>query len=191
MSGDHLRSLRIHGELHSQAHSPYIRHSVRAALLTIIHTRSQVQAIIQSHSRAYTSRRKIRPFVIWTQCYFCCILAGLNHYILVFYFPVEEKFAGGKFREIPFAVDIIFAGGKFRAKLMFRTLLFSFFLLYKPLKPMRSMCLRRSFVEGCSQIRVILQNSRSHVYVHGLYICIARPQFRGLATTQPSRKVCT
>ena len=28
----------------------------------------------------------------------------------------EENFAGGKFREIPFAVDIIFAGGKFRAK---------------------------------------------------------------------------
>ena len=27
----------------------------------------------------------------------------------------EEYFAGGKFREIPFAVDIIFAGGKFRA----------------------------------------------------------------------------
>ena len=26
---------------------------------------------------------------------------------------------GGKFREIPFAVDIIFAGGKFRAKSQF------------------------------------------------------------------------
>ena len=39
--------------------------------------------------------------------------------LLVFYFRVEEKFAGGKFREIPFAVDIIFAGGKFRAKLKF------------------------------------------------------------------------
>ena len=26
---------------------------------------------------------------------------------------------GGKFREIPFAVDIIFAGGKFRAKYKF------------------------------------------------------------------------
>ena len=41
--------------------------------------------------------------------------------ISVFYFRVEEKFAGGnfeggKFREIPFAVDIYFAGGKFRAK---------------------------------------------------------------------------
>ena len=58
-----------------------------------------------------SDRRKIRPFVIWTQCYFCCIL--------VFYFRVEEQFAGGKFREIPFAVDIIFAGGKFRAKSKF------------------------------------------------------------------------
>ena len=36
--------------------------------------------------------------------------------ILVFYFRVEEKFAGGQFREIQFAVDIIFAGGQFRAK---------------------------------------------------------------------------
>ena len=31
----------------------------------------------------------------------------------------EVNFAGGKFREIPFAVDIIFAGGKFRAKSQF------------------------------------------------------------------------
>ena len=31
----------------------------------------------------------------------------------------EENFAGGKFRELPFAVDIIFAGGKFRAKSKF------------------------------------------------------------------------
>ena len=36
--------------------------------------------------------------------------------LLVFYFRVEEKFAGGKFREITFAVNIIFAGVKFRAK---------------------------------------------------------------------------
>ena len=51
---------------------------------------------------------------------FRCILRGLNHYtILVFYFRVEEKFAGGKCREIPFGVDIIFAGGKFRAKSKF------------------------------------------------------------------------
>ena len=39
--------------------------------------------------------------------------------LLVFYFRVEEKFAGGKFREIPFGVDIIFGGGKFRAKSKF------------------------------------------------------------------------
>ena len=39
--------------------------------------------------------------------------------LLLFYFRVEEKFAGGKFREIPFAVDIIFAGGTFRAKSKF------------------------------------------------------------------------
>ena len=39
--------------------------------------------------------------------------------LLVFYFRVEEKFAGEKFREIPFAVDIISAGGKFRAKSKF------------------------------------------------------------------------
>ena len=39
--------------------------------------------------------------------------------LLVFYFRVEETFAGGKFREIPFGVDIIFAGGKFRAKSKF------------------------------------------------------------------------
>ena len=31
----------------------------------------------------------------------------------------EENFAGEKFREIPFEVDIIFAGGKFRAKSKF------------------------------------------------------------------------
>ena len=39
--------------------------------------------------------------------------------LLVFYFRVEENFAGGKFREIPFGVDIFFAGGKFRAKSKF------------------------------------------------------------------------
>ena len=32
---------------------------------------------------------------------------------------MEEKFAGGKFREIPCAVDIYFAGGKFRAQSKF------------------------------------------------------------------------
>ena len=45
-------------------------------------------------------------------------MSSLNHY-QYFYFRVEEKFAGGKFREIPFEMDIIFAGGKFRAKSKF------------------------------------------------------------------------
>ena len=45
-------------------------------------------------------------------------IRGLKQ-LLVFYFRVEENFAGGKFREIPFAVDIISAGGKFRAKSKF------------------------------------------------------------------------
>ena len=31
----------------------------------------------------------------------------------------EGNFAGGKFREIPFEVDIYFVGGKFRAKSKF------------------------------------------------------------------------
>ena len=39
--------------------------------------------------------------------------------MLVFYFRVEEKFAGRKFREIPCVVEIYFAGGKFRAKSKF------------------------------------------------------------------------
>ena len=49
---------------------------------------------------------------------FCLHIRGLKP-LLVFYFRGEEKFAGGKFREIPFAVDIIFAGGKFRANSKF------------------------------------------------------------------------
>ena len=39
--------------------------------------------------------------------------------LLVFDFRVDEKFAGGKFREIPFGRNIIFAGGTFRAKSKF------------------------------------------------------------------------
>ena len=39
--------------------------------------------------------------------------------LLEYYFRGEENFAGGHFREIPFAVDVIFAGGKFRAKSKF------------------------------------------------------------------------
>ena len=49
---------------------------------------------------------------------FCCILKRLRT-LLEVYFRGEENFAGGKFREIPFAVDFIFAGGKFRAKSKF------------------------------------------------------------------------
>ena len=45
-------------------------------------------------------------------------ISGLKP-LLVFYFCVEEKFAGGKFREIPFAMDIYFEVGIFRAKSKF------------------------------------------------------------------------
>ena len=44
---------------------------------------------------------------------------------------MKEKFAGGKFREIPFAVDIIFAGGKFRENLLHA----NFFGYYNILTP--------------------------------------------------------
>ena len=47
-------------------------------------------------------------------------IRGLNP-LLVFYFRVEENFAGVKFREIPFAVDIIFAQkSKFTRKIKIR-----------------------------------------------------------------------
>ena len=36
--------------------------------------------------------------------------------LFVFYCRGEAQFAGGKFREIPFAVGIFFAGGNFCAK---------------------------------------------------------------------------
>ena len=66
------------------------------------------------------SRRKIRPFFcnIMDIVLFLLHIRGLKP-LLVFYFRVEKKFAGGKFREIPFGVDIISAGGKFRAKSKF------------------------------------------------------------------------
>ena len=67
-----------------------------------------MQALIQSHRTSRVGR------LGYLQRYFCRLKP-----LLVFYFRVEEKFAGGKFREIPFAVDIIFAGGKFRAKSKF------------------------------------------------------------------------
>ena len=49
----------------------------------------------------------------------CAVIVAYYRPLLEFYFRGEENFAGGKFREIPFAVDINFAGGKFRAKSKF------------------------------------------------------------------------
>ena len=51
----------------------------------------------------------------------CAVFVALYRLrpLIKFDFRGEENFAGGKFREIPFAVDIIFAGGKFRAKSKF------------------------------------------------------------------------
>ena len=75
-----------------------------------------MQALIQSHR---TSRVGILGhFCNMDIVLFLLHIKGLKP-LLVFYFRVEGKFAGGKFREIPFGVDIIFAGGKFRAKLKF------------------------------------------------------------------------
>ena len=52
-----------------------------------------------------------------------CIFGGLYHYsVLLFYFRVEQQFAGGKFREITCAVEIYFTGGKFRAKSKFASI---------------------------------------------------------------------
>ena len=51
-----------------------------------------------------------------------CAVFVANYYILIFAgrkISREENFAGGKFREIPFAVYNIFAGGKFREKSKF------------------------------------------------------------------------
>ena len=63
-------------------------------------------------------------FVIWTNAPFLShYYRGLErYYILIFArrkISREQNFEGGKFREIPFAVDFIFAGGKFRAKSKF------------------------------------------------------------------------
>ena len=57
-------------------------------------------------------------FVIWTNAPFLLHIIEARP-LLEFNFRREENFAGGKCREIPFAVDIIFAGGKFRAKSKF------------------------------------------------------------------------
>ena len=63
-------------------------------------------------------------FVIMDKCaVFVAYYRGLDRYSNFIFvgrkISREEYFAGGKFREIPFAVDIIFAGGKFRAKSKF------------------------------------------------------------------------
>ena len=63
-----------------------------------------MQALIQSHRTSRVGRLG----------HFCNnIMLFLLHIrghkpLLVFYFRVEVKFAGGKFREIPFGMDIIF-----------------------------------------------------------------------------------
>ena len=75
-----------------------------------------MQALIQSHRTSRVGR--LGHFVKWTQCNFFLHIRGLAP-LLVFNFRVEEIFAGGKFREIPFGVVIIFAGGKIRAKSKF------------------------------------------------------------------------
>ncbi len=70
----------------------------------------------------------------------------------MFYFRVEEKFAGGKFREIPCAVDIYFSGGRFRAKSKFaniakisstRKIRVIQYTRAKNEKPNRNICRRR------------------------------------------------
>ena len=52
----------------------------------------------------------------------CAVFVAERDYNFIFAWRKisrEKKLAGGKFREIPFAVDFIFAGGKFRAKSKF------------------------------------------------------------------------
>ena len=78
-----------------------------------------MQALIQSHRTSRVGR--LGHFCNMDIVLFLLHIRGLKP-LLVFYFRVEEKFAGGKFREIPFGVDIIFAGGKFRAKSKFAKL---------------------------------------------------------------------
>ena len=74
-----------------------------------------MQALIQSHGTSRVGRLGHFFCNIMDIVLFLLHIRGLKP-LLVFYFRVEENFAGGKFREIPFGVDIISAGGKFRAK---------------------------------------------------------------------------
>ena len=72
----------------------------------------------------HVTNASLPTIVIWTNApFFVANYRGLDrYYIFIFAGRIisrEEIFAGGNFREIPFAVDIIFAGGKFRAKSKF------------------------------------------------------------------------
>ena len=62
-------------------------------------------------------------FVIWRNASFLLHIRGLECYENFIFagrkISREINFAGGKFREIPIAVDFIFAGGKFCAKSKF------------------------------------------------------------------------
>ena len=75
-----------------------------------------MQALIQSHRTSRVGR--LGHFCNMDIVLFWLHIRGFKP-LLLFYFRVEENFAGGKFRELPFGVDIIFAGGKFRAKSKF------------------------------------------------------------------------
>ena len=75
-----------------------------------------MQALLQSHRTSRVGR--LGHFCNLDIVLFLLHIRGLKP-LLVFYFRMEEKFAGGKLREIPFGVDIIFARGKFRAKSKF------------------------------------------------------------------------
>ena len=54
-------------------------------------------------------------FVIWTQCYFLLHIRGFKS-LLIFYFRVEEKFAGGKFRVRKISRNSIRSGYYFRGR---------------------------------------------------------------------------
>ena len=65
--------------------------------------------------------------------------------------------AGGKFREIPFAVDFIFAVGKFRAK--------SRFVNIAKISPMHKIGVKQQYIIFCGRI-----SSQKHLNI-GYLIC--------------------
>ena len=78
--------------------------------------------MLRTHTHTHTHAAKL--VVRMDKCaVFVAYFRGLDRYYNFIFAgrktSREENFAGGKFREIPFAVDIIFAGGKFRAKSQF------------------------------------------------------------------------